>query len=209
MKLFKLINVFGALFFCTLLGANEIAGVSEVITLLPDDIQLHAKLDTGADNSSIDAQNIEYFTKNGDEWVRFTLPRSLDKKDHVLEYPLIGTTKIASRVPAESKKGRSYHSRPVINMDVCIGDEERTIEVNLFDRSNFSYPFLMGASGLKEFNFLVDVRENDLFPSKCTAGNTAQPDFKYYYFIILLLIIVITIIALVAYKKLMKRKERV
>ena len=148
-------------------ASKETAGVSEVVMLLPDHIKLDAKFDTGADNSSLDARDIEFFDKNGVEWVRFKIVRSLNNKTFTLEYPVIRTARIVSRVPAENS-GKSTHRRPVINMDVCIGNERRVIEVNLFNRSNFTYPFLLGSSGLAEFDYVVDVEANHLLPV-CTA----------------------------------------
>lgn len=152
-------------------STKETAGFSEIVTIMPDNIRLDAKFDTGADSSSLDARNIELFTKDGKDWVRFELTRTLNKKPYTLEYPVSRTTKIVSRVPVESSEpGKSHHRRPVIDMDICIGDQHKTIEVNLFDRSNFKYPFLLGASGLSEFDFVVDVEFNHLLPRECTVA---------------------------------------
>ena len=48
-----------------------------------------------------------------------------------------------------------YTARPVIEMDICVGDELKNIEVNLTDRSAFEFPLLIGSSALKEFNAAV------------------------------------------------------
>lgn len=153
-----------------LASAKQTVGVNETITILPENIRLQAKLDTGADTSSLDARNIEFFTKDNQEWVRFKITRAIDHKPHSFEYPILRNAKITSRVPSESIPGKTHQKRPVIKMDICIGDQHKTIEVNLFDRSNFKYPFLLGASGLTEFDYLVDVQSNHVLPNKCTVS---------------------------------------
>ena len=50
------------------LGAREIAGWVEQATLLPAGIQMKARLDTGAKNSSINAKEIDFFTRMGRRW---------------------------------------------------------------------------------------------------------------------------------------------
>ena len=201
-----IVTIFGL---CSALSlyAKTIAGVNEVVTLLPEDIQLDAKLDTGADSSSIDARNIDFFTKDGEEWVRFTVVKTLDKKKHILEYPLERTAKIVSRIPAESLgSGRPHHRRPVIHMNVCIGNVPQTIEVNLFDRGNFTYPFLLGASGLEKFDLVVDVQKTYLFADKCTPQPNKYFSVEHFYWVILLALMIMAI-ALVVYIKYKQKRN--
>lgn len=47
----------------------------------------------------------------------------------------------------------------MIEMPICLGEEERTIEVNLTDRSTFSYPLLIGASAMRDLGAAVDPAE--------------------------------------------------
>jgi hypothetical protein len=60
----------------------------------------------------------------------------------------------------------------VIEMDICVGDELKNIEVNLTDRSAFEFPLLIGSSALKEFNAAVSpgVRYSAGQPSCTRAG---------------------------------------
>ncbi|WP_308700608.1 RimK/LysX family protein, partial [Pseudomonas ceruminis] len=46
--------------------------------------------------------------------------------------------------------------RPVVDLELCLGDEKRTVEVNLVDRSSFNYPLLVGAKALREFKAAVN-----------------------------------------------------
>jgi hypothetical protein len=52
----------------------------------------------------------------------------------------------------------------VVDLELCLGDVKRTVEVNLVDRSNFNYPLLVGAKALREFKAAVNPAE------KFTAG---------------------------------------
>lgn len=150
--------------------AQEIAGNNEMVTILPGDLHLKAKLDTGAKNSSLDARDIEYFTKDKEKWVRFKVVRAEDKKEHTLEYPLEDTVRIISRTNAEHNADeRPYHRRPVIVMDLCIGHVVEKVEVNLTNRANFSFPFLLGETALAQFNLLVDVKKDYSLAPECHA----------------------------------------
>lgn len=123
-----------------------------------------AKLDTGAMIASLSAKDIKIFKKDGKDWVRFT-PVVGDENLEPLEYPLVKMGKIKRRaadIPeAEKTKkddGRdpNYTYRPEIKMNVCLGNQAKVIEVNLTDRTSFSYPFLVGAKALREFKAVVD-----------------------------------------------------
>ena len=46
--------------------------------------------------------------------------------------------------------------RPVVDLELCLGNVKRTVEVNLTDRSSFNYPLLIGAKALREFGAAVN-----------------------------------------------------
>jgi hypothetical protein len=122
----------------------EIFGWVEWVKLLEGDLRLKAKLDTGAANSSLDASNIERFRRSGERWVRFTVtdPDSGDQME--LEKRLVRNVRII-------RHDGNHQRRPVIKMEICVGDRIREVEVNLIDRSNFIYPMLLGRSALEGF----------------------------------------------------------
>ncbi len=115
-----------------------------------------AKLDTGAKTASLSAQDIQRFRRNGEPWVRFT--PALGAAEAVpVEKPLARISKIKRRAgDFDPDEGKTYTARPVIELDVCMGNKLRTIEVNLTDRSAFEYPLLIGSDALKHFGALVD-----------------------------------------------------
>ena len=134
----------------TVYGLNEYADLAGI------DLQVAAKLDTGAKTASLSARDIKRFKRDGESWVRFYLAID-DAHEHPIERPLARLSKIKRRAgdvdPDDEKK---YTSRPVISLEVCMGKVSRTIEVNLTDRSAFQYPLLIGADALRHFNALVD-----------------------------------------------------
>lgn len=119
-------------------------------------MELAAKLDTGAKTASLSARNIERFKRNGDSWVRFYLAVD-DAHANPIERPLARISKIKRRAgDYDPEEEKTYTARPVIEMDICMGQALRTIEVNLTDRSAFQFPLLIGSEALKRFDALVD-----------------------------------------------------
>ncbi|MFJ3485112.1 ATP-dependent zinc protease [Pseudomonas sp. NPDC090202] len=137
-------------------AAKTVYGLNEYAALTDIDLQVAAKLDTGAKTASLSARDIKRFKRDGESWVRFYLAID-DAHEHPIERPLSRVSKIKRRAgdvdPDDEKK---YTSRPVISLAVCMGNVARTIEVNLTDRSAFQYPLLIGSEALKRFDALVD-----------------------------------------------------
>lgn len=135
---------------------KQIFGLHESVYVADFDIDLEAKLDTGAYTSSISATHIEEYEHDGEDWVRFKLAfKGAPKK--VFSMPIARTSKVKRRADDyDPKKEKTYTARPVIELEVTLGDETKTIEVSLADRTRFKYPFLFGAKALREFHAVVD-----------------------------------------------------
>ncbi len=104
-------------------------------------LRVKAKLDTGAKSSSLDATDITPFERDGEHWVRFRPSRSGLDEAPLIEQP------VARYVLIKRHRG-PYDRRPVIRLPLCLGDELRTVEVNLTDRGRFIYPLLLGRKAL-------------------------------------------------------------
>ncbi|PWB30355.1 ATP-dependent zinc protease [Pseudomonas sp. SDI] len=115
-----------------------------------------AKMDTGALTASLSARDIERFSRDGEDWVRFKLATK-GADDKVYEHKLARISKIKARAD-EDEDGESVEAakRPVVDLELCLGDQKRTVEVNLTDRSSFNYPLLIGAKALREFGAAVN-----------------------------------------------------
>jgi hypothetical protein len=110
-------------------------------------MKVKAKLGTGADNSSFNAKNIQYFNRCEEKWGRFQF-RNFEDRYQVIEAKTIRTAAI-------KRLGQAPVDRPVIRLGVCIGNTVKQTEVNLTDRSGFNYQMLIGRSFLAG-SFLID-----------------------------------------------------
>jgi hypothetical protein len=122
--------------------SKVIVGWVEKVLVLPDNIVVLAKIDTGADHSSLNVQNIKPFRHFEKEWVQFTL-ETRDGRTYTLEKPVFRYARI-KRKKAEPLK------RPVVLFDLCVGSIlKKNVEVNLANRQGFKYNMLIGRSFLK------------------------------------------------------------
>ena len=135
---------------------KPIFGLNEYAQLAGLDLEVAAKLDTGAKTASLSARDITRFKRNDEPWVRFYLAID-DAHAHPIERPLLRISKIKRRAgDFDPEEAKAYTARPVIELAVCMGKSLRSIEVNLTDRSAFQYPLLIGSEALKRFNALID-----------------------------------------------------
>lgn len=119
-----------------------IFGWVEEVVVSRSGFTMHAKLDTGADTSSLDAQDIERFERDGEPWIRFTLSGEEPGQRTTLERPLVRDVLI------KRHRGPSQR-RPVVRVPVCLGPFLMDIEVSLIDRSHFNYPVLIGRAAME------------------------------------------------------------
>lgn len=140
-------------------GKKMKVGWIEQVRVFPGNVLLDAKIDTGADNSSIHATGIIPFMKEGHEWVRFSVVPK-EGKSEIVERPIYRRTKI-------SRHGVPDEERLVVKMGICLGlVYKEDIEVNLADRSNFAYKMLIGRSFLRG-DAIVDPQKEFLQEPKC------------------------------------------
>lgn len=128
-----------------------VAGWLENIVLAPSGVRLRAKLDTGAKTSSIHADELETFERDGETWVRFTTRdrKRNDGDNFDLERPLFRMAKI-------KRHGRPPVERPVIELDFCLNQRIYHTEFTLTDRGSFNYPVLLGRKVLEQ-GIVVDA----------------------------------------------------
>jgi hypothetical protein len=95
-------------------------GLNEYASLGGINLQVAAKLDTGAKTASLSARDIKRFKRNGESWVRFYL--AIDAAhSHPIERPLARVSKIKRRAgDYDPEEGKKYTARPVIELDICM-----------------------------------------------------------------------------------------
>lgn len=127
--------------------AGETIGWVENAKIYPGAIPLHARMDTGAKESSLRGDRIRFFLRNGAAWVHVEV---LDRKDrvHVIERPIVRTVRI------KRHKGTA-DERAAIALGICVGSTYKKVEVNVGERAGFNYPLLIGRNFLAG-SFVVD-----------------------------------------------------
>ena len=135
------------------LGAKKIIGAIENVRLVPPNIILKARIDTGAKTTSVDARNITPFERDGKQWVRFVCMDG--EKEHILERKVVKTVQI-------KRHGEVSQDRYVVNMRIILGDVSQLIPVTLNDRDAYIYPVLIGRNFLRDY-FIVDVAKKYQF----------------------------------------------
>lgn len=130
----------------------RIVGRNVDVAILEEDNVIDAKVDTGADSTTIDARDIEEFERDGAKWVRFRMPLE-DGKGIQFEREVVDTVTI---IKAEADNIDRY----VVEMDLCVGDVMLRTEVNLSNRKGLSTRMLLGREFLIRGHFLVNPAQS-------------------------------------------------
>ena len=139
-------------------SALTTAGWVEYAYIMPDRFSMRAKLDTGADTTSINARKITTFIRDGSDWARFSV-RNFEGDKLVIERPIVRTTTI-------KRHNGDHQDRPVIELSLCIDGITKTVEVNLVDRSKLNYQLLIGRNYMRN-SLLVDSAKEYILPDHC------------------------------------------
>ena len=126
---------------------KQVIGWLERVHIKEADMLLDAKVDTGADVTSIKANILQKFKRDGVEWVRFRLQNKLGHR-------VVVERKIERYANIKRSLAPSLQ-RPVVKLGVCVGKHYRNVEVNLAVRKRFKYNMLVGRNFLRGV-FLVD-----------------------------------------------------
>lgn len=122
------------------------------------------KVDTGAKTSALHAYDIEPFTDNGADYVRFKV-HPLQRNDNLVRVctaPLVGRRHIVS------SNGESEHryviETPIEFSAVCV-----IAELTLTSRHNMAFRMLLGREALRKAKFSVDPAKSFLLGKKKNA----------------------------------------
>ncbi len=140
----------------------RIFGWVEKALLMPGNLPLNIKMDTGALTSSLDARNLEHFQKDGHDWVRFIVEtRSDDDQARSMSFE----REVQRDVTLRGAGGTDH--RPVVQMKICIGDQVYEEQFTLRDRGDMKYPVLIGRRTIEHLG-LIDVTQQFTTEPKCT-----------------------------------------
>ncbi len=136
-------------------------GEVEDIILASWGVKMAARIDTGAEISSLDARDVVVEGK----LVRFKLRNSSGVM--VVRVPVAQWREVRTSMGVEK--------RPVVEVPVCLGSKLLRMLVTLRDRSEMTYPFLVGRNALNG-SFVVDTSRSRAARPACpsTAFNAKQ-----------------------------------
>jgi hypothetical protein len=140
-----------------------IVGWMESVRLGTEELLVPAKLDTGADTSSLHVTDLRWSRRADGDWVAFDVVGKDNRK--------VRLERRVARVARVKKAAGGAQERPTVMLGVCLGNTYRMTEVNLTDRTGFKLPFLVGRSFLAE-RFAVDSSRTQTIEPACRT-NTA------------------------------------
>lgn len=119
----------------------KIIGEVEPVYLLPVRTPFQARIDTGAQTSSIDASDIRHFERDGEKWVSFTVTNRQSGEKQCFEKKMVDQVYI--------KRVNESEKRTLVEMEIKFGNETFTEVFSLADRSKFEYQALIGRNILR------------------------------------------------------------
>lgn len=145
---------------------RKVYGWVEKIRIMPLDATIAAKLDSGALTSSMHAEEIEYFQRDGEPWVRFRVDvedsRTGESVAERFEKPLVRDQRV--------RGAGGTDQRPVVMLQVCAGDTIYEEQFALRDRDAMNYPALLGRRTIQHLG-LLDVTATFRVQPSCDAGS--------------------------------------
>ena len=135
-----------------------VAGHVEQVHIYPGEFALRARIDTGANQASLNAVNVEKYAQDGQQWVRFALTNHAGRSI-LIERPV-------RRIARIRRHGGLIQEREVLLLGICVGTVFKEVEVNLINREGFNYQMVIGRGFLGE-DFLVDPARSFLLRPDC------------------------------------------
>jgi len=137
-------------------SAKITLGMVEDVILSPWGISFAARIDTGADLSSLDARDIVV----RDNVAEFKLGKRWGSRR--LQLPVVEWSRIQTAMGTEK--------RPVVEISICLGQKLFNTLATLKDRSAMTYPFLIGRSALNGV-YLVDTSRSHTAQPTCSVNS--------------------------------------
>lgn len=127
-------------------------GEYEWVLLPTQQMVLPARIDSGANTSSLHAINLQQFERDGKTWVRFETRYQPENNQPeftaTIEAPLVRKVNVIQAAGSEN--------RPVITLPIQLGALTQQVEFTLTDRGNLTFPVLLGR------RFFMDIAVIDV-----------------------------------------------
>jgi hypothetical protein len=132
---------------------------SEMMTVASAELTFHARMDTGAENSSLHAVDLEIIggnakkmKKNIGKTIAFTTKNEKGEEKR-LEATIVDTSTVSNSLGTET--------RYIVRLPISFEGKTHKVDVNLRDRSAMEYKLLIGRSFLKQ-GYVIDVSKKKL-----------------------------------------------
>ena len=130
--------------------SRTLLGRIEKVYMDPPGMEFNARIDTGAQTSSLNAIDIVEFERDGKPHVRFNVinPKTGEKTEI--------TRRLRRYARVKELNNKESQNRPVVRMRVVIADIDEQINFTLVNRSNLKHQVLIGRNFLRDLA-IVDV----------------------------------------------------
>ncbi|WP_336368030.1 ATP-dependent zinc protease family protein [Marinobacter sp. C2H3] len=149
------------------LNGKMVVGQIEKFYLAGPGLIYSARIDSGAETSSLDARNITRFERDGTNWVRFDVPvPGEDGKFVTMEKEISRKVRILQASSDEAER------RVVVDLQFAIGNHQQSAEFTLTNRKDLDFPVLVGRNVLQDV-MVIDVGKKfaTQLPEKLTQPN--------------------------------------
>jgi hypothetical protein len=136
-------------------------GWQEHALIQPEQGSVAVELDPTSAKSSLEVHDLTSFQKNGDDWVRFSVPVShgvTGASDLTLERKVLRTEK------SKSTFGGGQHQ--LVQMSLCLGDKVYAEELTLKTHGKGAAPVKLGRDVITHLG-LVDASQTDTLKANC------------------------------------------
>lgn len=132
-----------------LLGRQEWVAFPDHNLILP------ARIDSGANTSSLHAVNLQEFERDGETWLRFETHYQAEGADQPrvipIEAPLVRQVRI--------RQASGSEQRPVVRLPMRLAHRTESVEFTLTDRGEMTFPVLLGRRYMMDLAVIDVARE--------------------------------------------------
>jgi hypothetical protein len=134
-------------------GAKQIVGATEIVEIGPQKLRVRARVDSGAQTSSIHAEDVE-IEAGGDprgKPIAFKVVNEQGQSQRI-------ETQVARQILTKTSEGSER--RYAVPLTITWNNASKTVLVTLNDRSQMRHRLLLGRNWLRG-DYIVDVEIND------------------------------------------------
>jgi hypothetical protein len=124
-------------------NANQASIIGEIewVSIEPESIRQKARIDTGAQTTSIGVIAQQKYERDGEDWIAFTIKNRQTGEETELKRRI-------TRIVQIKRHNAPSVERYVVKLDLKLGSLSQATEVSLADREQFEFPVLIGRNFL-------------------------------------------------------------